>query len=322
MWKVVVLVLVSLATACGPSSGYDERVQSDANDRGSLDRTLTVRAVNYPLQYFAARIGGELVDAALPVIDGDPANWRPTAEDIAAFQEADVVLLNGAGYARWTATATLPTSKLVDTSAGFAERLIVIEGAVTHSHGPEGDHSHGETAFTTWLDPALAAEHARAVHAELVIRLPNDAAALDDNLASLEADLDALDATLRTIVASRPLPALVASHPVYQYLAAAYELELPSVHLEPDQALSDRDWLQLEAAIVDRGVRVMLWEQEPLPATRDRLAELGVAIAVYDPCANAPSRGDWLSVMQTNARNLVVAIGRAARAVAREIPGS
>ncbi len=308
MWKAVVLVLVSLGTACGPSSGYDERVQADADERGSGDGALTVRAVNYPLQYFAARIGGELVDAALPVIDGDPASWRPTAEDIAAFQEADVVLLNGAGYARWAATATLPTSRLVDTSAGFAERLIVVEGAITHSHGPEGDHSHGETAFTTWLDPALAMEHARAVHAELVARLPEAAAALNANLAALEADLDALDMTLRTIVASRPQPALLASHPVYQYLAAAYELELPGVHLEPDQTLSDRDWLQLEAAIVDRGVRVMLWEQEPLPATRERLAGLGVVIAVYDPCANTPGSGDWLSVMQTNARNLAVAL--------------
>ena len=45
-------------------------------------------------------------------------------------------------------------------SAGFADRYIEGE-TYTHSHGPGGDHEHGELAFTTWLDPTLAVEQAR-----------------------------------------------------------------------------------------------------------------------------------------------------------------
>jgi len=42
-----------------------------------------------------------------------------------------------------------------DTSAGFADEIIVIEDGQTHSHGPEGEHSHNVTASVTWLDLGL-----------------------------------------------------------------------------------------------------------------------------------------------------------------------
>lgn len=127
-----------------------------------------VAAVNYPLAFFAETIGGTLVDVAFPVPAGvDPAFWQPSPGDVAIYQQADVLLANGAGYASWLRTASLPTSRLVDTSQAFADRLIETDDAVLHSHGPAGEHSHGTTAFTSWLDPTLAIEQARAVCAAL-----------------------------------------------------------------------------------------------------------------------------------------------------------
>lgn len=269
---------------------------------------LVVRTVNYPLQYFAARIGGDLVEASFPAIDGDPAGWQPRAEDIAAFQAADLVLLNGANYAKWTATATLPQSRVVDTSVGFADRLITVDGAVTHSHGPEGDHSHGKTAFTTWLDPALALEHSRAIHAALVARRPDAVTQLDAGLAALKGDLEVLDERLRAITQDHASIPMLASHPVYQYLGRRYALDLAAVHLEPDQVLSERDWQELESALTSRHVRVMLWEAEPLLETRQRLEAAGVRIVVYATCANVPVIGDWFEVMSLNVTSLAVAL--------------
>jgi zinc transport system substrate-binding protein len=62
---------------------------------------LVVYAVNYPLQYFAQRIAGDYAEVVLPVPTGvDPAFWQPDAAGIGGFQRADVILLNGAGYAK------------------------------------------------------------------------------------------------------------------------------------------------------------------------------------------------------------------------------
>ncbi len=126
--------------------------------------TPLVYTVNYPLAYMAERIGGDLVRVQFPAPrDVDPAFWSPGPETVTAYQTADLILLNGAGYASWTDRVSLPGSRLVATSASVADRYVVEEDAVTHSHGPAGEHAHGAIAFTTWLDPTIAVEQARAV---------------------------------------------------------------------------------------------------------------------------------------------------------------
>jgi len=150
------LTLLLLVGCAGPVA-VDEAQVAPPRD----GEPLTVYVVNYPLQYFAERIGGDGVHVEFPApVDEDPAFWSPDAETIAAYQQAWRILLNGAGYARWAQRATLPQSKLVDTSAGFRDRYIRVDDGVTHAHGPGGEHTHGEVAFTTWLDPTLAIEQA------------------------------------------------------------------------------------------------------------------------------------------------------------------
>ena len=134
---------------------------------------FTVYTVNYPLAYFAERIGGEHVEVVFPVPhDVDPAFWEPSAKDIADFQQADVILLNGARYARWLKRASLPRRKLVNTSAAFKKDYISVTGTATHQHGPGGDHSHAGTAFTTWLDFKQAIQQAKAIQLALEKRRP------------------------------------------------------------------------------------------------------------------------------------------------------
>ena len=67
----------------------------------AADGPLNVYVVNYPLKYFAERIGGPHVRVTLPVPAGeDPVYWTPTIAEITAYQQADLILLNGAGYAK------------------------------------------------------------------------------------------------------------------------------------------------------------------------------------------------------------------------------
>ena len=125
---------------------------------------LIVYAVNYPLQYFAQRIAGDQADVVFPAPgDVDPAFWQPSPEIIGDFQQADLILLNGAGYAQWVNRVALPRRKLVDTSAGFREHFIPVDAAATHSHGPGGEHSHSGIAFTIWLDFNQALQQAQAI---------------------------------------------------------------------------------------------------------------------------------------------------------------
>ncbi len=239
----------------------------------------------------------------------DPAYWRPAAEEVVAMQEADLIVVNGAGYERWLEDVSLPTSRLVDTTAGSRHRLIALDAALTHSHGTEGDHEHAGTAFTTWLDPTLLIEQARAAAAALERRWPEHAATFGQGLAALEADLEALDAELAAATAGAAEQPVVFSHPVYQYLEQRYGLAGDSLHWEPGEAPDEARWAELEKLLARHGARWMIWEAEPLAATAERLAAAGVRSAVVDPCATPPGEGDLLAVLRRNAESLRAVYG-------------
>jgi zinc transport system substrate-binding protein len=291
-----------LLSGCGQAPDSNVPVAQPTENTG-----LTVYVVNYPLQYFAERVAGDAASVHFPVLDGiDPAFWSPPPEVIGAYQSADLILLNGARYAKWIELATLPLSKGVDTSAAFKDRYLLAD-RTSHIHGPEGEHEHGEIAFTTWLDPLLAVEQARAVLDALVQLRPDDAPAFQARFDALESDLLALDERMQRVAAALSDRPLLASHPVYQYLARRYGLDLRSVHFEPDEIPGDAGWDELDALLDERTATWMLWEAPPLAQTTQGLRERGVESVVFDPCASRPGSGDFIRVMSQNVSNLEAA---------------
>jgi zinc transport system substrate-binding protein len=270
---------------------------------------LTVYAVNYPLQYFAQRIAGEQAEVILPLPPAiDPAFWQPDVATVAGFQQAEIILLNGAGYANWVNRVSLPRRKLVDTSAGFREHYIHTEGNITHRHGREGDHSHAGVAFTTWLDFSQAMQQAEAILKALQQQRPGDSAAFAANFSQLQQDLQALDTAMLALAEQATNRHFMASHPVYQYLARRYRLDLTTMTWEPDDFPGTEQWQQFARVLREQAAGQMLWEAEPLEQTARKLTDLGVAVVVFAPCMNVPDKGDFLTVMQQNVQNLAMAI--------------
>lgn len=269
---------------------------------------LKIVASNYPLAYFAERLAGArgVVDFPVPP-DQDPAFWRPDSKAVGRMQRADLIVLNGADYEKWLPQVSLPRLRTVDTSAGFRDAYIHIENAVTHSHGPGGTHSHAGTAFTTWLDFDQAGKQAEALAEALARKRPEWKGLVAENLASLKADLAALDDELRKTTSAKPGLPLLASHPVYQYLARRYGLNLQAVHWEPDAMPPAGEWDALEKTLVGHPARWMIWEAEPNPDIAARLRELGVGSLVFEPCANRPDSGDFPAAMRRNVQNLAAA---------------
>ena len=200
---------------------------------------LTVYTVNYPLAYFAERIGGEQVEVVFPAPpDVDPAYWMPDQATIAAYQQADLILLNGANYAKWVGKVSLPRGKMVDTSRKFKDRYIHAAEVTTHSHGAEGAHAHESLAFNTWLDLSLAKLQAESIYKAMARKRPISEMHFKNNYKALAVELETLHETIKVIVANDPDRALLGSHPVYDYLSAGYGMNLKSVHWEPDEAPS------------------------------------------------------------------------------------
>lgn len=266
---------------------------------------FTVYTVNYPLAYFTERIGGEHVNvefSAPPYVD--PAFWKPDDETVRLFQKADLIILNGAGYAKWTRTVSLPMLRQVDTSKAFNANLIHIETNVTHSHGPKGDHSHGGTAFTTWLDFSQAALQAEAIYKALFRKMPTRKDYFAKNFEELKGELLELDKQMKEIGKRLAGAPLLASHPIYQYLARRYNLNIRMVMWEPGEDPGQHEWLHLQEVAKEHPAKWMIWEAEPLPVSVDKLKSMGISSTVFAPSMNKPDTGDFMDVMHKNVLNL------------------
>ncbi|MCV6592401.1 MAG: metal ABC transporter substrate-binding protein [Silicimonas sp.] len=273
------------------------------------DRPRVV-AVNAPLQYFAARLLDEGAEVEFPVPDGvDPSFWRPTIADISRIQGADLILLNGAGFATWIDRVSLPRSRLVNASAALKDRFIVTE-SITHSHGEGGEHSHEGLASYLWLDPLLAVAQAEAVAAALTRKglAPGDAVAA--RLAALRADLEALDDAAAAALEGAGDVTMIATHPRYHYLARRYGLSISALEWEAGAMPSPEDLATLEGLVTQTGAKVLIWEAAPPAGAFAATEALGLQNVVFDPLAR--SEGPFIEGFAAS----VEALAAAVRAVA------
>jgi len=271
---------------------------------------LTVYVGAYPLEYFASRIGGERVAVHLPAPPGmDPSLWSPEPEEVLAYQNADLILLNGADFEGWVATASLPASRTVDTTAELADEIIVVEDAYSHSHGDQGHHSHDVTASVTWLDLPLAVRQAEVVMNALAHEEPENAGAFAARFLELIGDLEALDARLRAVADGARGRRLLAAAPGFEYLARAYRLELEPIRFDAGASSLHDFWHDLDHGIRHGAGSAMLWSGEPPAEVRERLEEMGIQVVIFDPAAGRPLEGDFLSVMEGNVERLRGALG-------------
>lgn len=294
------LVFAIAATSC------DSR---DGGPQAPSDKTPVVYTTFYPTQYFSSRITGDLARVVCPVPpDADALFWKPDAETIAAMQDADLIVLNGANLEKWLDTVTLPTERMVDTTHSFHEEFIELE-AITHSHGPEGEHTHEGTDSHTWLDPINALAQAKSIHAALVKRLPHHRSSFDSNFSALTKDLHDLDGLFKAL--GKPPSTLLASHPAYNYVARRYGWPVINFDLDPE-TLPDEKALEDVAKVADaEKARYLFWESAPIPAVAQAFEVMGLTniefspVELHDPATS--SSKDYLDLMRENLQRLTPA---------------
>lgn len=280
-------------------------------DSASSDSALTkpkIYVTNYPLKYFVERIAGECANVVFPVPDGlDPIFWMPGSEILSDMQKADLIILNGATYEKWLALVSLPPSKLVDTSIGFKDLYIQAPDSITHSHGPQGEHSHRGIRHTTWLDFYLAAKQAKAIEKALSRLLPDLKDELWNRYLALEKDLIELDEKFSQIFAKISNQRFLASYPEYCYLARRYSLNLKSLLWSPEVMPSSEQWKDVRDLLNKHPAKWMIWEKEPIKESSNKLSIMGIRNLVFHPCGNAPEGADFITMMYQNAQHLSMA---------------
>lgn len=291
---MLALLLTVLACTTEPEQGADK---SSADAVQAPAEKAKVITSSYPAAWLVDRLAQGSVDHEniLPAGE-DPPFWSPSGEVVAKAQQADLVVLNGAGFEAWVKTASLREGRVVDSAQGV--ETISVQSK-THSHGKDGEHSHAGLDPHTWSDPVGFSQQAQAVHAALS-KLPGaDQGALDAALGTLQADLKSLDQELKA--ATEPLQGkpMAASHPAFNYLARRYGLEITSFDFDPEQPPTDlhdfEHWAEGKAPVV------LVWESAPTDAVKAAFPA-DVQHFVMDPLEQPGDSGayDYLAQARAN----------------------
>ncbi|MEO0652170.1 MAG: metal ABC transporter substrate-binding protein [Planctomycetota bacterium] len=194
----------------------------------------SIYATTYPLFWAAGRMLANEREVTLALTPGgDPAHWEPSRELLAKLQRAELVVVNGAGLEGWLETAGLARSRVVDTSAGFRERLLEGE-ALAHSHGPGGEHTHAPSLPTTWVDPNNLRLQVGALAQALSALEPESSEAIAAARRELDSELRSLDRRWLELAEGLRERELFALDQGYAYLADRYGFALTVLHPSDD----------------------------------------------------------------------------------------
>jgi len=308
----LILTITAALLVTGCSQQQDPEIADNLGNTNSANSDApapVIYTVNYPLAWAATELAGTSAQVQFPApANVDPAFWQPDQTIVGAYQQANLVILNGANYARWIARVSMPQNRLLDTSLGFSEQLIAQNTGPQHSHGPKGDHSHGELAFTIWLDLELYSQQVSTIATALSGMMPTEDASIAARRDALLARLQVLDNQLMSIGKQLDGAPILYSHPVYQYLQRRYQLNGKALHWEPQQAPAASEWAKLDALQQSHPARLMLWEAEPLADTRAQLEQRGIQAVVLRPMGNHPDNGSFLDNLQADSTGLDSAV--------------
>ncbi|MEQ8770463.1 MAG: metal ABC transporter substrate-binding protein [Phycisphaerales bacterium] len=286
---ILLALLAALLSACERSA---------PQTRAPIEIEDVVRTTTAPVDWMTRRIAGNLVPVELLCPPGeDPATWRPEPDIVAQYQQARLVIANGAEFETWVIVAPLPRSRVVRTADAITDELLVIPGE-THSHGPEGTHTHDLVNGFTWLDPIHAIAQSGAIAQAMQRAFPEHAPAFTANHAELASELRALHERLQRIDLSEVT--VVAPERPYGYLARRYAWTTAG----PDEFLE-------ESPIDASAPAVLLYPEAPGEETKATLRDTHRTRAVvWHPGAAASDR-PYDVVLADNIERLERAIAEA-----------
>lgn len=295
---------LALAGALAGGCGSDDA----AAGRPEIVATTTV------LGSLAEELVGSAAEVRVLMPNGvDPHDYQPSARDVEALRDADLVVENGLGLEEGLldALGEARTSGVpVFTATDHVRLRQVGEGEAAGGRRDDGEEARGPDDPHIWMDP-VAMRDAMAALAPVVEReLGLD---LGERPADLVARLDDLDAEIRETLSVVPEERrkLVAGHESMGYFAGRYGFELlgavvPS--LSSRAQVSASDLAALRRQVEREGVPAIFNELGTPPGVADAVGDETGARVVEIRTAVLPADGSYFTFMREAAATVAAAL--------------
>lgn len=260
-----------------------------------------------PQKQVVERIGGDAVKVEVLVQPGQsPATYDPSPQQMVALARAAVYFRIGVPFeATWVPKIEQahPRLNIVDTRQGIQLQPMGGQDHGAKSGSGASDHGKSTPDPHIWTSPPLVKRQAATVRDTLIRLHPAGRARFEAGYARYAAELDALDAELRRLLAGKAERRFMVFHPAWGYLASAYGLEQIPIEVEGKEPSP-----QALARLIDRakadGIRVIFVQKQFSRSAAEQVARaIGGEVVSIDPLAE-----DFLANTREVARALAVAL--------------
>lgn len=297
LWGRALAGLMALALLlCGCRSMVPERSER------------LIYATFYPIYALALPILEGAPDLTLKCLvqpqDGCPRAYQLSEWDLALLAQADAAIEGGRGLENFT----LSGGNLAVIAA--MDNLALLGEGASAGDGEEADHFAGENPWL-FLSVEGAGQIAESIAAGMMALDPAYEGLYAENLAAVEAGLDALKAEMRAEVGEPSRKRVALLHEGLGYLADELGLSVvATLRREPGEALYGDELEDFIAALRDSGAQVALVERQA-PQTLCRAIEAaGLTIAKIDTLTTgfAADPQAYFQAMRGNARAIAQAL--------------
>ena len=313
--KLRTLALTTVAilalSACSSNTPSTSTPASDAASTSSGSAAATgvtkVSVAFYPLEYAAAKAGGDKVSVTNLTLPGqEPHDLELTPQQITSLEEADlVVYLKGFQPAVDKAVEQSGAKNKLDLS-----QVIQLHPATEeHDHDSEAgeteEHDHGNTDPHFWLDPTLEAKAVSAIADELSKIDAQNKNTYETNAQNVTNDLTALDEEYKSSLTTCKVKTIITTHAAFGYLTERYGLEQIGISgLSPNEQPSPARIAKVQEEAKEHGVTTIFFETLTSDEVAKAIAgDLELKTAVLDPIEGITTESagqDYPSVMKAN----------------------
>ena len=331
-------MLAAGAAACGSDSSDS----SDSNDGSSAavtaaegeadsspsesgERPQIVVTTNILGDVVSAAVGDQADVEVIMPLGSDPHDFAPSARQAESMENADLLIVNGAGFEEGMLDIIANVSDSGTNVFSFAEQIDLLEFTGEHSddeHSDEEGEEHSDEEGGDphiWTDPTRIITAVEALEPVVAGLAGVDSEALATSFDNYLAELASLDAAMEDTLAAVPEAqrVIVTNHEVFGYFADRFDFEvvgaiIPSLTTNAEPSASDLD--ELVEVIEAEGIQAIFGETTQSSNLADAIAdEVGGAVEVVELFSESLGEDGsgaetYIGMMQTNADLIATAL--------------
>jgi ABC-type Zn uptake system ZnuABC Zn-binding protein ZnuA len=281
--------------------------QSSASPSGTGAGPLKVVATTTVFADLVEQVGGDLVTVtSLVPKGGDVHTFEPKPADVTQVAHAKLLVMNGLGLDDWLEKTI---TNAAATGTPLLKLAVDLPGvALLPGEDPGTQNPH------LFMDPKYAEVYVDRIAAALKAADGPNAGRYDTQATAYEGRLEALDASVRSKIATIPEASrkLVTFHDAFPYYAREYGITIVGVAVEaPGQDPTAAETAALITAIRAAGVKAIFSEDQFPTRLVDQLAsETGTTVVanLYDDALGDPPVTTYEAVITWDTDQLVKAL--------------